>query len=162
MQTREWALVAFSLLMQSSVGTLVVTVALALAGGRGGAHAAHAMSVPFAIAAATGILALGASLLHLGHPSQAWLVITNTRASWLSREIFASLLFVTYAIVLVIQRRDASDASSVLAAVLGLFVVYAMARLYMVPAQPATSNRPTAAGIRTPSWSGWRSARTSS
>jgi DMSO reductase anchor subunit len=48
------------------------------------AHAAHAI-----IALGAGLLALGASTLHLGRPQYAFRAIIGIRTSWLSREVLA-------------------------------------------------------------------------
>ncbi len=50
---------------------------------------------PFAAVGAllTGMLALGASVLHLGRPQYAWRAVIGLRHSWLSREIVAFSLF---------------------------------------------------------------------
>lgn len=50
---------------------------------------------PFAAAGAllTGMLALGASVLHLGRPRYAWRAVIGLRHSWLSREIVAFSAF---------------------------------------------------------------------
>jgi formate dehydrogenase iron-sulfur subunit len=46
-----------------------------------------------AVGLGTGLLALGASILHLGRPLLAWRAILGLRHSWLSREILAFGLF---------------------------------------------------------------------
>lgn len=45
------------------------------------------------VALAVGVLALGASLLHLGRPRYAWRAVIGLRHSWLSREIVAFSAF---------------------------------------------------------------------
>ena len=52
--------------------------------GLGRAHAYHAI-----IALAAGLLALGASVFHLGRPKYAFRAVIGLRTSWLSREILA-------------------------------------------------------------------------
>jgi formate dehydrogenase iron-sulfur subunit len=42
-----------------------------------------------ATALVTAVVALGASVLHLGRPSQAWRAVLGVRHSWLSREVIA-------------------------------------------------------------------------
>jgi anaerobic dimethyl sulfoxide reductase subunit C (anchor subunit) len=141
---REWALVAFTLLMQTSVGVLLVVTALHPFVTRGTAHApVRAFELPLLVAGAGAALALVVSLAHLGQPLHAWLAVANVRTSWLSREIVLALLF-TGAVVSVaaLFRMESSSAAarltvSVLAIALGVAAVYVMSRLYMVPAQPA-------------------------
>lgn len=134
MHKREWTLVAFTLLMQSSIGaTCIVSVALA----SGASVRAFELSV--AAASAAGALALLASLLHLGRPARASLALANVRTSWLSREIVASIVFVVCAGLFALEARAGGrgTAVSLAAAVAGLAAIYAMSRLYMVSAQPA-------------------------
>jgi anaerobic dimethyl sulfoxide reductase subunit C (anchor subunit) len=141
MQTREWALVAFTLLMQLSIGTLLVVVALPLGVPRGAHPPTRLFDLPLLLAGLCAGASLLVSLLHLGHPAQAWLALTNVRTSWLSREIVASVLFVAAAGLFVLRRRGGPtaplDATTVVVVLLGLAVLYTMSRLYMVPAQPA-------------------------
>ena len=139
MHTREWALVAFTLLMQLSVGTVLVVAAVPLLAGRGAHPPGRAFDLSLLLAAVAAGLALVVSLFHLGRPEQAWLALINLRGSWLSREIVASVLFAAAAGAFVWQRRGGGDAGTavVAAALMGIVVVYTMARLYMVPAQPA-------------------------
>ena len=139
MHTREWALVAFTLLMQLSVGTLLVVAAVPLLAGRATHPPARAYDLSLLFAAVAAAIALVVSLLHLGQPAQAWMSLLNFRGSWLSREIAASVLFTVATGTVVLLRRQGGDARSAafVAALLGTVAVYAMSRLYMVPAQPA-------------------------
>jgi DMSO reductase anchor subunit len=72
-------------LTQVAVGMLVVS-GLLRAIERIGGDGAHALS---AVGLATGLIALGASVLHLGRPLLAWRAVLGLRRSWLSREIVA-------------------------------------------------------------------------
>jgi formate dehydrogenase iron-sulfur subunit len=49
------------------------------------------------VALALGLLALGASVLHLGRPRYAWRAVIGLRHSWLSREILAFSVFAALA-----------------------------------------------------------------
>ncbi|HEX9890390.1 MAG TPA: DmsC/YnfH family molybdoenzyme membrane anchor subunit [Nitriliruptorales bacterium] len=72
-------------LTQVAVGTHVVDVLAGTArGGTGGSPAAGAV-----LALVTALVALGASLLHLGRPQYAWRAVLGLRRSWISREIVA-------------------------------------------------------------------------
>jgi anaerobic dimethyl sulfoxide reductase subunit C (anchor subunit) len=144
MNTREWALVAFTLLMQTSVGVLLIVAVLHPFVSRGSVHgSARPLDLPLLAATGAAVLGLVASLAHLGQPTQAWLALTNLRASWLSREILLAVLFTASAILVAALVRTGTGspavrgAACVAAAVLGVAAVYAMSRLYMVPAQPA-------------------------
>lgn len=87
-------LVAMLVLTQLSVGAfLVERIAREAAMATGmmvsvGSETMHAL-----VALAVGLLALGASTLHLGRPLYAFRAIVGLRTSWLSREILAFGLF---------------------------------------------------------------------
>jgi anaerobic dimethyl sulfoxide reductase subunit C len=149
MNLRELALVAFTLLMQTSVGIVIVLAALPLvqaphvrAGGETWPLASR-LDVPVAVAAAAAVLGLLASLLHLGQPIQAWLALANVRGSWLSREVALAVVFVAalgaFALAQAGDRGGSSlrAAATAIAVLAGLALVFAMARLYMVAGQPA-------------------------
>jgi len=51
-----------------------------------------------AVAMLTGLLALGASVLHLGRPQYAWRAVIGLRHSWLSREVVAFGAFAATAV----------------------------------------------------------------
>jgi formate dehydrogenase iron-sulfur subunit len=74
-------------LTQLAVGTLVVL--LALASTAAGATLDLASGPIAATTLGTAVVALGASVLHLGRPLQAWRAVLGFRHSWLSREIVA-------------------------------------------------------------------------
>jgi formate dehydrogenase iron-sulfur subunit len=78
-------------LTQLAVGTLVALLALASTAAGGTIDLA---SGPIAATTlGTAVVALGASVLHLGRPLQAWRAVLGFRHSWLSREIVAFGLF---------------------------------------------------------------------
>jgi formate dehydrogenase iron-sulfur subunit len=80
-------LVAMLVLTQVAVGALVALLAagwLLPDANLSGQRRATAL-----LAAATGIVALGASVLHLGRPRYAWRAVIGLRHSWLSREVVA-------------------------------------------------------------------------
>ncbi len=154
MTLREWALVAFTLLMQASVGVLLVVSAFHPLVSRGTTHApVRPFDVPLVVAVAAAALALLVSLAHLGQPRHAWLAIANVRTSWLSREIGGALIFTAaMGSLAAVSRGESSPPAmrlilSVLAIALGLATVYAMSRLYMVPAQPAWNRIATPLGF---------------
>lgn len=154
MNIREWALVAFTLLMQASVGVLLIVSASHAFVSRGPVQPpARAFELPLLVATGAGVLALLASLAHLGQPLQAWLAVGNLRTSWLSREIMLALLFTAdVAVVAALFRLGmASPAvrytACAVAVALGVAAVYAMSRLYMLPAQPAWDRITTPVGF---------------
>jgi Fe-S-cluster-containing dehydrogenase component/DMSO reductase anchor subunit len=90
-------LVVMLVLTQLSVGAFVFEAA----GSRWltGKPAAALESAHALVAMATGLAALGASILHLGRPLYAFRAILGLRTSWMSREILAFGLFAPLAIL---------------------------------------------------------------
>jgi anaerobic dimethyl sulfoxide reductase subunit C len=148
MTLRELALVSFTLLMQASVGIVLVVAALpslqAFHPKPGGVWPlVGRLGTPLGVAVAAAALGLLASLLHLGQPALAWLALANVRGSWLSREIALAIVFVAALAALALSHAGDRSAPSLrmaasgLAAVAGLALVSSMARLYMIGGQPA-------------------------
>jgi anaerobic dimethyl sulfoxide reductase subunit C (anchor subunit) len=140
---------AFTLLMQTSVGIVLVVAVLPLvqspavrAGGETWRFASR-LDTSVVVAAAAAVLGLLASLLHLGQPIQAWLALANVRGSWLSREVAVAIVFVAAPAALALTHAGDRGASllragaTTIAVVAGLALVFAMARLYMIAGQPA-------------------------
>ena len=128
-------------LTQLSVGAFVVNFVLErLLGGAPGGRLAQAV---FSIA--LGLLALAASLLHLGRPQGAWKAFLGFRTSWLSREIIAfgafAKLGLGYALALlapgisVLSRRlhDVGLSGWLVAGVFGVYVVGAIMTAAAMP-----------------------------
>jgi formate dehydrogenase iron-sulfur subunit len=88
-------------LTQLSVGAFVTDLLLRLLTDHG---AGVAQTVDAVVAAAAGVLALGASVFHLGRPRYCYRAVIGLRHSWLSREVVAFGAFtglaVPYAVVL--------------------------------------------------------------
>ena len=128
----HWPLVALTLLTQLAVGTAASAVAVQADG--------HPASRAALVAAVTSMLALAASLFHLGRPAVAWKALRNLRRSWLSREV---ALFGAYAAVgvahagLSLAEAGGAVGVGIAAAAVGAAGVYASGRLYLVPARPA-------------------------
>jgi Fe-S-cluster-containing dehydrogenase component/DMSO reductase anchor subunit len=103
-QHAHWPLVVMLVLTQMSVGAFVIGVSnVRLLGGQFGValqslHACSSLSF--------GVLALGASVFHLGRPRYAFRAVLGLKHSWLSREIVAfvafALLAFTYALALLL------------------------------------------------------------
>src|SRR5689334_6577738 len=95
MSGREWALIAFTILAQMSVGAFVMLgVVHFFAVRKGGVLEADRLS-DRALLAIGPTLAFGliGSLFHLGSPLNAPRAITNFATSWLSREITFGVVF---------------------------------------------------------------------
>ncbi|MEP7356025.1 MAG: DmsC/YnfH family molybdoenzyme membrane anchor subunit [Anaerolineales bacterium] len=148
MVIREWALITFTILAQMSVGAFVVLgVAHFFAVRAAGVAEADRLS-DRALVAIGPVLVLGllASLLHLGNPLNAYRAVSNLQTSWLSREIFSSVAFtVVGGLFALMQWRKISTFGvrtvvAGLAALIGLFLVFSMSQVYLLPSQPAWNN----------------------
>jgi anaerobic dimethyl sulfoxide reductase subunit C (anchor subunit) len=144
MNVREWALITFTVLAQLSVGSfwvlgIVHTFALRQAGE---AEADRLSDRALVAIWLTLLLGLAASLLHLGNPINAWRAVANLGTSWLSREIASGVVFAGLGglFALMQWRKLGSfrvrNLVAVAAGVVGLFLVYAMSMVYMLPAEP--------------------------
>ncbi len=145
MDISEYALIAFTILAQMSVGAfLVLGVVHYFAARKAGMEEADRLS-DRALLAIVLVLGLGllVSLLHLGSPLRAYRAVTNVATSWLSREIlFGASFAVLGAVFAFMQWRKISSFAvrnviAWIAALVGLALVYSMSRVYMIPTQPA-------------------------
>ncbi|GAC1313889.1 MAG: dimethyl sulfoxide reductase anchor subunit [Acidimicrobiales bacterium] len=122
----HWPLIVLTLLTQLAVGAVASAVLFrATAGAR--------------VAAVAGVLALGASIGHLGRPAHAWKALRNLRRSWLSREVALFGAFSAAAVAYAMPWWPSAVRTTLggAAVLLGLAGVFASARLYLVPARPA-------------------------
>jgi len=130
----HWPLVIMTLLTQLSVGALATIWLLQMLGGPTRLGEAALMSV------LVGVLALGASTLHLGRPVHAYRALKMWRRSWLSREV---LLFTAFSGVACVYAAalwtglPGSGAVGALSAALGIGGIVASASIYRVPSRPA-------------------------
>lgn len=151
MNTQEWALILFTVLGQMAVGSfLVLGVVHYFAARARGAENADLLSDRALLAIGPVlVLAMLASLLHLGNVLNAPRAVANFGSSWLSREILAAVLFAVLggAFALMQWRKIATPVVrtvvAVVAALVGLGLVYSMAQVYMVPNQPAWNSLAT-------------------
>jgi anaerobic dimethyl sulfoxide reductase subunit C (anchor subunit) len=151
MNTREWALITFTILTQMSVGSFfVLGIIHYYANRKAGMKEADRLSdyALLSIVVAFG-LALLASLLHLGNPLNAPRAITHVATSWLSREILFGLIFGILAAVFAFMqwRKIASfTVRNVIAwvtAIVGLALVYVESQVYMLPTEPSWNSLAT-------------------
>ncbi|MCC7360710.1 MAG: dimethyl sulfoxide reductase anchor subunit [Anaerolineales bacterium] len=145
MDVREWALIAFTILMQLSVGAFVVLGAVHYfaAQSKGQAEADRLSDRALLAIGPILVLALLASLFHLGNPLNAYRAVANLGNSWLSREILLSVLFTAVGGVFALMQWRKLGTFTVrtvvagLAALIGLVQVYSMAMIYQLDLQPA-------------------------
>lgn len=145
MNTKEWALIAYTILTQMSVGAFVVlgivhTAALRKAGEK----QANALSNRALLGIGPVlVLAVLASFFHLGNPTNAYRAINNIDSSWLSREILLTVLFVgvggVFALMQLLQigQFRVRQAIAVVAALIGLVLIFSMAQVYQLQSTPA-------------------------
>lgn len=115
----EEPLIAFTLLAQMAVGTFWISTLL----GFQGAWAVGGLM----------LLALFASLFHLGAPLNAWRAVANLGSSWLSREIFCATLFTGASFAVAFTGRDWV---TWIALLLGLGLIVSMAQAYRLRTIP--------------------------
>lgn len=145
MVLREFALIAFTILTQMSVGAfLVLGLVHFFVARKAGMEQADRMSDRALLAIGPVIvLAMIASLFHLGNPINAPRAVTNLASSWLSREVFFTVIFVVLggAFALMQWRKISSfavrNAIAWIATLVGLVAVFSMAQIYMLETQPA-------------------------
>jgi anaerobic dimethyl sulfoxide reductase subunit C len=144
MNSNDWPLVFFTLLSQLSVG-IVVSGMLVFFFTRNQEVAANLELKKLAMSAAIVVmgLALIISFLHLARPLHSVFAFANLRESWLSLEILLVLLFfflLFMAWISVYFKFPSAGAFNVFYAAAffaGLILIYAMARIYLIPTVPA-------------------------
>lgn len=151
METRDWALVIFTIFAQMAVGSFIILgVVHFFVARKSGNEEADRMS-DRALLAIGPVLVLGtlASFLHLGNPVNAWRAIGNIDSSWLSREILFNVLFIgAGAVFALAQWRKLSTATvrnaiAGAAALIGIALVYSMSNVYMIRTVPAWNTAAT-------------------
>ncbi len=144
MNTHDWALVAFTIMAQMSVGSFVVLGIVHFFAVRraGPAEADRLSDRALLIIGPVMVLGMIASFFHLGNPINAYNAIGNIGSSWLSREIFFGVGFALVGgIFAFLQWRKIGSASernlvAVLAALIGLALVYSMSNVYLIRTVP--------------------------
>jgi anaerobic dimethyl sulfoxide reductase subunit C (anchor subunit) len=145
MNTREWALIIFTTLAQLSVGMLfVLLIVRTYASGKlGSEKAAGLTNLPIYGVAGIMILALVASLFHLGKVVHVVGAVPNLATSWMSREVVCSVTFMVLTALFAIfeWRKIGSEGLRIilawLAVVVGVVLLISMSMTYMLAAQPA-------------------------
>ncbi|MAT98640.1 MAG: hypothetical protein CL608_15970 [Anaerolineaceae bacterium] len=145
MEVHQLSLITFTILTQMSVGSFLILGLVHFFVARK-ADMAQADRMSDRALLAIGpvvVLAMLASLFHLGNPINAPRAVTNFATSWLSREILFSVVFVVLggAFAVMQWRKIASFAVrnviAWIATVVGLGSVYSMSQIYMLETQPA-------------------------
>ena len=145
MNLREWALPVYTILMQLAVGALLVLwVIRSSARSRFEASEMDRMiRNPILVIVVTTVMGMGGAHFHLSKPFYSFLAVLNIGSSWLSREIFFTVLFLLSTAGLWYVSRNKNHHQKLItnlgwvAILFGLIVVYCMARIYILPAQEA-------------------------
>lgn len=145
MDTREWALLIFSILAQLAVGMMLVLMIVRTYAVRqlGEQKASGLTDLPFYAIVPVMVLALTASLFHLGNVLNVIGAVPNLATSWMSREVVFGVLFMilTAAFAFLLWRKAGSpgllNALGWITVVVGLGLIYFMGMTYMLPVQPA-------------------------
>ena len=144
METREWALIVFTILSQMSIGAFVVLgIVHFFAVRKAGPAEADRLSDRALLAIGpTLVLGMVASFFHLGNPLNGPLAVSNLATSWLSREILLVVSFcIVGAVFALMQWRKIGtprirNGLALIAALIGLAQVYSMSMVYVLPTQP--------------------------
>lgn len=139
MGTWEWPLIVFTVLSQISVGMIIVLLWLD--------HRDQLKEPLFKqgvlVSGMFLIVALIASVFHLGHPEAAYRAITHLGSSWLSREILLFLLTFggwLYLVWLSYQPTGNRRTPLLITSILGLLGIISSAMIYVLPRVPAWNN----------------------
>lgn len=133
-------LVVMLVLTQAAVGLFVLAACVAAI------HplaAAPLRAVSPWVALVTAVVAMGASVLHLGRPALAWKAVLGLRTSWLSREVVLFGAFAVSAATLAVAERWGAGRDgpvigvlTVVTALIGLAAVVSSCLVYAVTGRP--------------------------
>ncbi len=144
MRSRDWSLVFFTILAQWSVGITVCLTGLILFSDDPAVIVETGLSArnPVLLALLLIAVATTSSFLHLGKPSNAPGALNNLAGSWLSREIFAIGLFSASLLLTLFSSWKPGGMEYpgyllLMCSITGLFLLWAMARVYLIPTIPS-------------------------
>lgn len=133
-------LVSFTLLVQLALGAVALAAMAPLRAPGAGALVLRLLYV----ASGALVVAMGASLLHLGVKAGALRALRNLRTSWLSREVLFTGLFTALTLAATVLAAVGGAGGALPAAdtlwlvtLTGLAAVFTMARLYQATIRPA-------------------------
>ena len=146
-KSREWPLVAFTLLAQGAIGAIVASAASwpLLSSALGAAVAVNVLRPTWEACFVAMVVAMAVSTAHLARPHRAVLALRNLGRSWVSAEVALAGMFVAClgGLSLPAISNTAVGAWLVASAVVGVAFLAAMARLYDLPARRAWSGPAT-------------------
>ena len=147
----EWSLLIYTLLMQLCVGVYLVQEILRYTVSKG-KHITEINMICNRLLVFIGMIAVFAtfvSFFHLGNPFKAYNALNNLRSSWLSREILFQLAFLLgVAVVIAIRPTKIfpdwlKKGVSIFTGLLGIVLIFTMAKLYMLTTIPVWNNLTT-------------------
>lgn len=137
----EWSLVFFTLFSQFSLGLLLSSMVYRffLSGTQPGLRT-KLMSSSLFLSFLLMAVALVISFLHLASPLSSVYALSNLAHSWLSREIMMASLYAFLLFMLLLSHRflthNKTNLLMIAAGIAGIYLIYSMARLYMLPTVP--------------------------
>ncbi len=145
MNVREWALPVYTILIQLAVGAVfVLWVIRALAMRKFDPGEIDRITRnPIMVIFFTVLVAMVGSHFHLSKPFHSFYAVLNFSTSWLSREVFFTMIFFLLLLALWLlsqykkEKRFLITLCGWAAIFFGFITVYAMARIYMLPTQVA-------------------------
>ena len=137
----EGALIAFTLISQLIVGSLLVYsfIYFARQGAASQLSSGFNVKTPEILLLTGMVIATTISFLHLGNPVNAIDALNNLATSWLSREILSLSLFFISLFLLFLGRWLMNSMERIisilflLSAIAGIYFIIVMIRLYMIP-----------------------------
>lgn len=137
MNSYETPLILFTVLSQLSIG-LVAVSALQFAGGT---TDSGKIKNSWMVACGVLVVAMIASLFHLGHPLGMFRAITHLGSAWLSREALSTGLLLALLVAGVVLMREKMRLDlAVVTGIVGLITIICMAMTYSPPSFPALNN----------------------
>ena len=150
MNIRELALIIFTVLAQMTAGMLLVQLVVRASAVKklGAEKAAQLMTIPVYSMLPVMVLAMLASLLHLGKVTNVIGAVPNLGTSWMSREVVLAVVFtVALALYTFLTWRKSAESQLVLVgwvtALIGICMVFSMGMTYLIPAQPSMNTLAT-------------------
>ena len=132
----EWALILFTLGLQISCGMTVAITALDLYGSNRSPEVQYVRLLILPVS----MLALAASIFHLGRPLFAWRVVLNVSSSRLTQEVVCTSVFTLLTIILSVSSWKSPEhvfpVLDVVTAAAGVLAVGSSVRIYTVPPRP--------------------------
>ncbi len=145
MNVREWALPVYTILMELAVGALLVLWVIRSVTGKKFSpdQIDRVLRNPLLVILVTVALAMIGAHFHLSRPLYSFYAIRNIRSSWLSREVLLTVIFFWSVVTLWLysryrpHRRRLIGGLGWVTVLIGLALIYCMARIYLLPTQLA-------------------------